>query len=427
MEGVPAPFLKDKLKTSTEYLRLHEIMADRWHLATIFEDWTSDFPGTVKPFRSWKDVISSLVEMYLEGGAKAEKVCTAFAEGPEDTPFPFGIELKNFMGEDRPNTTRQSFQDLPFCSKCGKDIETVAFCAADGRRHARGASHETTRHGETDERIKEFEDDGSNSWAQGGGEISEEMIRLLKKVGGGATRYADALEKCGFMEPSRLEGVNPENLLGWVEKHMDMTPGDAVAIVGAAKKQGESKKKMANPDNAFDVRNFAEKLKKAGPDEILNTLHRVLLIGAGNPEKKRLFALFEHWLKILDRTVKAGRQEEKEDMINHGQEIINSIRALNANSLGKPGTALLAQVEAKVVKDDFGAAMANWETRGARKTDRGDGFRNGTRKFTGACFGCGKQGHRQSDCRNGKSRSFDNKKGQIQNRPSPRTSGGAGR
>ena len=95
-----------------------------------------------------------------------------------------------------------------------------------------------------------------------------------------------------------------------------------MAITKAARKHNEKRKNEANPDNAFDVRNFPDKLRRTGPDEITNTMHRLLSIGAGGPEKKRLFSLFEHWLKILDKAMKTNRHDEREDLIGHGQELV---------------------------------------------------------------------------------------------------------
>ena len=87
------PILVDTLTKTPQYVRLHEIMSDKWNLATIFDDWETDFPGTTKPARSWKSTITSLGNMFLEGGNAIEAVETAFSEGPDDTPFPFGVDL----------------------------------------------------------------------------------------------------------------------------------------------------------------------------------------------------------------------------------------------------------------------------------------------------------------------------------------------
>ena len=98
-----------------------------------------------------------------------------------------------------------------------------------------------------------------------------------------------------------------------------MTPGEAVAITKATRRQNEKKKGEPNPDNNYDVRNFPGKLKKTGSDEIVNTMHRVLNINIGSPEKRKLFALFENWLQMLHKAVKAGRTDDREDLMRHGQ------------------------------------------------------------------------------------------------------------
>ena len=430
------PILADVLTKTQEYTRLHTIMADKWNLTTIFEDWEKDFPSTIKPARSWKAMITSLVNMFLEGGDATKAVQTAFSEGPEDTPFPFGVDLDRIGMTQTPDLDRirrtqiptrmkETTKGMPFCTKCGKDTRSGGVCAFDGKRHE-GTTPDMTG---DDERIptrRLCDDNISTTTTIPDGSTDDRLATFLQKVGGQVMRYADALERCGFSDPNRLEGVSADNLLGWVARYEDMTPGDAVAITKAAKKVTEKRKDVANPDNEFDARNFPDKLKKAGPCMIVNTMYRMMTIGSGGVEKKRLFTLFEHWLKILDKAVKAGKQDGHEELIGHGQEIINSIRAIDANAQGKPGSAILAQVEARTVKDEFGAAVATWEAKGPRRIDRHGPNATTGKRFMGTCFGCGKQGHRQSECRNARNKGEFQKRKLPQQFPSQRASGGAG-
>ena len=463
-------------------------MADRWHLATIHEDWENDFPEDEKPARSWRDTIATLISMYHEDPTKAEAVRKAFGEGPNDTAFPFEIDLKEFQEGEKAHATRRGVQASLVCTKCEKETKSYAFCPVDGRRHqtettgdaicARcgketkiyafcpvdGRRHPTEptgdvtvtpdlmsgykRHDEkrlheattnpdpehgrerrngTKTHSKEDDLDDTTYWGYRHDGEDEKLMQMLREIGGGAERYADALVRCGFSDLGRLDGINPDNLLSWMSPFVDMTPGDAVAIAKATKRQVEKKKSEPNPENPFDVRNFPGKLGKTGPDEITNTMHRILNIGFGSPEKKKLFVLFENWLAMLDKSVKAGRSDDREDLLKHGQELVNSIRALNMNAQGKPGTAILAQVEAKAAKDDFGAAVATWDARGSKTFNKRGGFGQGGKRFGGSCFACGKPGHRQAECRSRNGKGGEGGKHNSFSRPSQGTSGRAGR
>ena len=405
---------KTVIMKQAHYHELLDALTDEWDASTILADWASDFPGTPTPMKKWADIIATLCAIHNTDEEGRMATSNALQSRKHEQAFPFGIEVPTLQAKTNPehHTATRSDTNNENCHRCGLDTTKYKHCPSDGQPHQNIALVQHREVETDDQSIRTFKTT-----------LDTKMAKELRKMGSNLEQHAEALEAAGFDELSKLEGVTPENLIAWISPHAEGTflPGDAMTIINTIRKEAKKKKEPEKEDSEFDVSMYPEMLKQNGPEVLINTLHRKLLIHNNDLEKKKLFELLENWIRMAWRQrIFLEETESNKDMWTLVQGILNQIRAIDLNRQGKPGTALLAQLHAKKKTDDLGQAAAAWDLR-TKKTDprirNQDNYHKGQKTIT--CFNCGKAGHMARECRSKKAEKKDT------GRPPPFPSTGA--
>ena len=387
---------KSDMAALPQYQELTDIITDEWDATTIVADWSTDFPGIQQPKRKWSDIILTLCAIHnaSKDGKKATgEALKSKKEG--GLQFPFGIDISPMhikAGHDQDEHARTTLAES--CRKCGLDTKQHKYCSIDGANH-HDYDHPEMHH----------ERDTSISPSKTMRTIHEPKItNALRQIGENLDRYAEAFEAAGFDSTSKLDGVSPENLIAWISPHVEGTllPGDAMIIINAVRKDAKKKKDVDKEDSEYDVSTYPEILKRSGPEVLINTLYRKLGINNNDIEKKKLFGFLENWIRMVwRRKIFLENTDENQDMWILVQDILNQIRALDLSRQGKPGAALLAQMQAKKKNDELGAAVAAWDAR-TKKTEPRNTPSSGSRNQKGPCYNCGRMGHTARECRSKK-------------------------
>ena len=393
---------KTEIMKQAQYHEILDALTEEWDASTILADWASDFPGTPTPEKKWADIIATLSAIHNTDEEGKKATSNALKSQKHGRAFPFGIEVPSLHTKTNPehHTATRSDLNSENCNRCGLNTTKNRFCSSDGQLHQNAALVQR-REAETDDQsIRSYKTT-----------LDTKMAKELRKMGSNLEQHAEALEAAGFDELSKLEGVTPENLIAWISPHAEGTflPGDAMTIINAIKKEAKKKKEPEKEDSEFDVSMYPEMLKQNGPEVLINTLHRKLLIHNNDSEKKKLFEMLEGWIRMAWRQKTFLEDtESNKDMWTLVQGNLNQIRAIDLNRQGKPGTALLAQLHAKKKIDDLGQAAAAWDLRTKKMDPRIQNQDNNHRGHkTITCFNCGKAGHMARECRSKKAEKKD--------------------